>query len=259
MIAKYMKYELLAIINPLSGENAQGIKERAHATYLKKELGEFEHFTTYQLIKNEPKWKSDVQQTEDTVIRQTAAAEESVRERIERAKAKEPTVAGTKKPEGLKKARRTMAEIAVKEKEAAREQAALTSYLDGIAQKGQLGVTVVDGGLKRSRVMQEEIDDKLMDRDTSGMDAMAKSYFELRKKHAVERLVAVEVELEKERVAATLRRASPTATPTATVTATATPTDPAKVYFEVVDSDGDSDDGFNGLEEEFAARVRDEE
>ena len=196
-----------------------------------------------------------------------------------------------------------MAEIAVKEKEAAREQAALTSYLDGIAQKGQLGVTVVDGGLKRSRVMQEEIDDKLMDRDTSGMDAMAKSYFELRKKHAVERLVAVEVELEKERVAATLRRASPTATPTgtstatptatptrtstatptatttptttptstatptatptvtptATVTATATPTDLAKVYFEVVDSDGDSDDGFNGSEEEFAARVRDEE
>ena len=277
MIAKYMKYELLAISNPQSGENAEGVTARAHDTYLKRELSEFEHHTTYLLIKDEPKWKLDVKQTEETMNRQTNAAQDSVRERIERAKAKEPTVAGTKKPEGIKKARKTMVEISAKEKEVAREQAALTSYLDGIAQKGQLGVNVVAGGLKRIRVMQEELDDKLMDRDTSGMDEITKGYFELRKKHAMERLLAVEVEMEKERVAARLPRPQPTVTPTGTSTAThtptatptprptptptPTPTDPDRVIFEVVDSDEDSDDeeGFNGSEEEFAARVRDEE
>ena len=45
--------------------------------------------------------------------------------------------------------------------------------------------------------MQEEVDDKLMDRDTSGMDEVTKGYFELRKKHAMERLLAVDVELDK--------------------------------------------------------------
>ena len=211
--------------------------------------------------------------------RQTNVAQESVRERIERAKAKEPTVARTKKPKSIKKSRKTMVEISVKKKEVAREQAALTSYLDGFAKKGQLGVSVVAGGLKRSRMMQEEVDDKLMDRDTSRMNDITKGYFELRKKHAMERLLAVEVELEKERIAAALPRASPTVTPTATSTATptptptptatatatataiATPTDSDWVYFEVVDSDGDSDneEGFNGSEEDFAARVRFEE
>ena len=85
-----------------------------------------------------------------------------MRERLAREAAKEPTVIGTDKPEGQKKARRTMAGVSAKDKEIAEKEAALKSYLDALTKKKKIGITVVlMEGTKRTRAMQEAVDDDL--------------------------------------------------------------------------------------------------
>ena len=54
----------------------------------------FPHLSTYELIKDEPKWHLDTDQLVETVRRRTAAARQTVRQRLDREKAKEPTVVG---------------------------------------------------------------------------------------------------------------------------------------------------------------------
>ena len=162
--------------------------DRAMLLYRRTEIHPFPHLSTYELIKDEPKWHLDTEQLAETVKRRAAAARQTVRQQLDREKAKEPTgrfLVGTKKPEGVKKARRTIAEMSVKEKEIAREEAALKTYLDALTQKGQLGRSVVVEGSKRTKAMQEAVDDELMGTDTTGMDEASRGYYELRKKHAI--------------------------------------------------------------------------
>ena len=56
LIAKYMKCHMIAISNPQSGENAEGVLAMAMMAYKQTESGNFLHLTTYELTKNEPKW-----------------------------------------------------------------------------------------------------------------------------------------------------------------------------------------------------------
>ena len=194
LIALYMKCHMLAISNPQSGEDAQGVIARAMLLYRGTEIHPFPHLSTHELIKDEPKWHLDCEQLAETVGCRTSVARLTVRQQLDREKAKEPTVVGTKKPKGVKKARRTIAEMSVKEKEIAREEAALQTYLDALTQKGQLGRSVVAEGSKRTRAMQEAVEDELMGTDTTGMDEASRGYYELRKKHAIEHILALEKE-----------------------------------------------------------------
>ena len=174
-----------------------------------------------------------------------------------------------------------MAEVSIKDKEITEKEAALKSFLDALTEKKQLGISVLMEGTKRTRAMQEVVDDELMRTDTAAMDDATRGFFGLRKRHALENLMDVH----EERVAARLAKAQAqaqaartTATPaTASITepATDTPattsnTEPAKNTEEerVVDLEseqGEEEDfrevseGYNGSEDEFDARVRDEE
>ena len=281
LIAKYMKCHMIAINNPQSGEDAEGVLKRAMKLYKQTKSANFQFLSTYQLIKDQPKWRLDVAQLRETVEQQTGAAQQTVRERLAREAAKEPTVIGTDKPEGQKKARRTMAEVSAKDKEIAEKEAALKSYLDALTEKKQLGITVLMEGSKRTRAMQEAVDDDLMRTDTTAMDAATRGFFELRKKHALENLMEVDEERTRVRLAkAQAIAARTTATPATasnTEPATATPatasnTDPATAteverVVQNLESDEEGDgvdvrefpEGYNGSEEEFDARVRDEE
>ena len=194
MMAKYMKCHMIALSNPQSGENSDGVELRALGVYKRTERSDFAHLTTYKVVKDQPKWRLDVEQLMRTVRDQTGAAvqseeaDQAERERIERGVPKTPTSVGTNKPEGVKRARRTMAEMAGKAKEVVKEEAALSQYLDALSQRKQLGITIVAEGRDRTRAMQEKVDDDLMRTDTTDMDEKTARWFELRKKHALKRL-----------------------------------------------------------------------
>ena len=231
--------------------------------YRQTELEDFLHLSTYELIKSEPKWRLDTRQLTETVNQQTRATDQTVRERIDKEKLDEPTVVGTGKPEGVKKARRTIVELSVKEKEIEKEQAALTSYLDSLTQKSQLGIRAIEEGSKRTRAMQEAVDDELMGKDTSGMYVATRGYWELRKKRVLQLIVALDVQKELDKLAATVEAAQASVAEEAAV-ASAEET----VQFEdaagALEDEGweeedDEVEGYNGSEEEFDARVRSEE
>ena len=87
-------------------------------------------------------------------------------------------------------------------------------------------------GSKRTRAMQEAVDDELMGTDTTGMDEASRGYHELRKKHAIEHIVALEKEKELERKAATVAAAQVSLEEDAglaSATDTSTGTDPKMV------------------------------
>ena len=260
MLAKYMKGHMLAISNPQSGENADGVVARSLKAYKDSEGHDFAHLTTYDILKDEPKWHLDVAQLRDTLQQQTEAAQQTVRSRLEREAEKEPTVAGTGKPEGVKKARRTTVELSAKEKEIAKEEQALVRYLDALTHKGKLGISVLLEGSRRTQVMQDAVDNDIMKTDTTGMDAVTRGYYEMKKKHAVARLVALDEQTELERTAAELLRAVGVAGGgSGTGTRTATEDEEQ----EEADADVDEEEGLavghNGSDEEFYSNARDEE
>ena len=66
-MAVYMKCHMLAISNPQSGEDAAGVVTRALKGYRTYETKDFPHLTTYDIVKDEPKWRLDTQQLRSTV------------------------------------------------------------------------------------------------------------------------------------------------------------------------------------------------
>ena len=52
--------------------------------------------------------------------------------------------------------------------------------------------------------MQEAVDDELIGKDTSGMDVATRGYSELRKKHVIQHIVALEAQKEQDILAATV-------------------------------------------------------
>lgn len=112
LVMLYMKCDNLAIANPKSGENQEQLEERAMLLYRREKKGAvFPYLSLYKILKPEPKWQLDTHQHAETARQRAGlASQATIQARIVRIADREPTVAGTKKPEGVKKARRTMAE-----------------------------------------------------------------------------------------------------------------------------------------------------
>ena len=262
LIAKYMKCHMLALSHPLSGENAEGVLLRTMIAYRRTEAQDFAFISVYNIVREEPKWHLDVAQLENSISQQTGAAKQTVIELLERETEREPTVVGTRKPEGQKKARRTMAEMSGKDKEIAKEEAELSAYLDAISQRSKISLSALAKGNDRTRAIQCASDDKIMFMDTTGMDDRTRGYYELRRKHAEEHIQLVEAQKEEERnigaEALLAAEAAIAAEETGTQTADDRSTEEEGEGEEPELSDKDGE-GFNGSEEEFDARVRNEE
>ena len=258
MVARYMKGHMLAISHPQSGENAEGVIKRSMKAYKDDEGHDFAHLTTYNILKDEPKWHLDVAQLRDTVQQQAGAAEQTVRQRLERETEREPTVAGTGKPEGVKKARRTTAEMSAKEKETLKEEQSLSKYLDALSQKGKLGISTMLEGSKRTQVMQEALDHDIMKTDTTGMDAVARVYYELKRKHAVARLLALDAQMEEDRIAAEVG-ASAGVAGDGSGSRTRTGTEETELEEELDEEQEEEQDLEQDLEQDFEQDFEDEE
>ena len=111
--------------------------------------------------------------------------------------------------------------------------------------------------------MQEAVDDELMGKDTSGMDVATRGYWELRKKHVLQHIVALNVQKELDKLAASVEAAQASVAEEAAVAS-------AEETVEFEDAGGaledegweeedDEFEGYYGSEEEFDARVRSEE
>ena len=83
-------------------------------------------------------------------------------------------------------------------------------------------------GSKRTRAMQEAVDDDLMRTDTTAMDAATRGFFELRKKHALENLM----EVDEERTRVSLAKEQAIAARTIATPATASNTEPATAMLD---------------------------
>ena len=57
-----MKYEMLALANPASGESMSQTEQKALKAYRTAKSKDFPFLTTYRILKNQPKWKLHVEQ-----------------------------------------------------------------------------------------------------------------------------------------------------------------------------------------------------
>ena len=261
-IGKYMKCHMLALAMPVSGENEVIFLARVMKAYRMLEKSEFPFLTTYNLIKDKEKWKLDIYQMTKGVEQQTGAARRAVVELLERETERAPTVAGTRKPEGIKKARRTIAEMSAKDKEIAKEEAEIEAVLEAVSARGKVSMTALAQGIIRSRAMQSRADDHIMSVDTTGMDEERVEYYSLRRKHALAHARQWEAEKEEQRKSAREEML-------ATDAALAAETERVRKAFEErieeeEEEEGEEEDsdmnqekeGWNGSEEEFDALVR---
>ena len=212
MITSYMKYEMLALANPASGESMSQTEQKALKAYRTAKSKDFPFLTTYRILKNQPKWKLDVEQHRALAAQRNGTAQQTpLATRLARQQESAPTVASTDKPQGVKRARRTMVEFAAKEKEEAKNENMLTAYLEAFQKRAAIGYSVMGEGGKRTAaiqynvVVQQEInDDALIGKDTSNMGEDEKTYFQIRKQHVIARLLAKDHQILKERAAAAL-------------------------------------------------------
>ena len=128
---------------------------------------------------------------------------------------------GTGKPQGVMEARRLMGELVEKEKEIAKEEKNFTAILETFTQKQQLVRTVLVESARRTKALQEDVNDRMMRTDTTGMDLDTKSYIETRQRHILEDLRALDAQMELERKAAAV---AATAAPLAEAAASAAAT-----------------------------------
>ena len=254
----YMKCDMVVTANPKSGESEKGMEDRAMLAYRRESKGKkFLYLSLYKILKVEPKWQLDVaQQTETARQRAGLASQATIQARIERIAEREPTIASTKKPEGVKKARRSMAELVVKNKEERETEDALSAYLAAFTQKEQLGKTAMSEGARRTDVLARNViarteatDDELMRTDTTGMDEETLAYFKIRKRHCVGRLLVKDRQDLKDREAARMADVVAAAAEAEAEAAAAL----ASAYFPMAlsdDEDEGDEDGGTGTEGE---------
>ena len=85
------------------------------------------------------------------------AQKATIQSRLDRVAEKEPTVVGTGKPEGVKKARRSLGEVVVKEREEVESEDALSAYLAAFTQKEQIGRTVLAEGNRQNDILARNV------------------------------------------------------------------------------------------------------
>lgn len=137
---------------------------------------------------------------------QTGAARNFIPQLLKRAAENNPTVAGTGKPEGVKKARKTLFEMKEKAKWLEIESKRLHVLADEpIARKVQyseafaLGAKKVLAVQETARVAQLAADFNIMTMDPSGLDECAKAWYDKCRLAANERADAAVVEMDVQR------------------------------------------------------------
>ena len=90
-------------------------------------------------------------------------------------------MADTNKPEGVKRARATMTQIATEERAEVEIENCLTAYFEVITKRAKIGYYVMSEGGKRTEAIQYNVrvveavnDDALLSKDISQMDDQAK-------------------------------------------------------------------------------------
>ena len=201
LIGKYMNCHMLALSIPVSGENEKMFLERVMQAYVLQDKGHnrFEFLSTYDLIKENEKFRLDISSLVKGMEQQTGAARRCVAELLEREIGSAPTVASTGKPEGVKKARRTMAEQKEKAKEIAIEEARLEAVVEELTHRRKNQTAAVAQGIIRDRVLQNQTDAAIFAVDMTDMDAMSVEFYTLRRKAALEHAREWEVEKEQAR------------------------------------------------------------
>ena len=187
LLSAWMKCHTLALANPKSGESEQGIIDRAMSAYMKNPLHKhkFPHLSTYELIKGEPKWKVECEKVVREARQASEATVETVIEQLDR-QVDAPTCASTKKPEGVKRARRSMNELAVMDREIAKVERKMESWLDSYTHRKELATIVIAAADRRSRSLQDTANDKIWPISTSGMEGDELEYYLERKMHALQ-------------------------------------------------------------------------
>ena len=186
LIAKYMKCVMLAENFPVSGENEIGFLKRVMDAYKKEEKNAvFPFVDTYNNIKDNPKFRVDVAQLVRGLEQETGASRRCMVELLEREKVSAPSVASTGKPEGIKKARRTTAEVAALEKEIAKEEGRLEVAIEDLTHRGKNFVTALAQSVVKSQALQSQVDVHIMSVDTTGMEPDMVEYYTLMKRAAL--------------------------------------------------------------------------
>lgn len=206
---------------PVSGEDANGKTKRKHELYRIKSKGKcFKHTDLYDEIRENPKFLIDMSSIVTALEVQTGAQRNFIPQLLKRAAENNPTVVGTGKPEGIKKARRTLLELKEKAKWLEIESKRLHVLADELsARKVQYGEAFKLGEKKvlvaqeAARVAQAAADFAVMTMDTTDMDDFTFDWYEKSRIAIQGRADAALVHMEVQRaVAAELARANIAAT-----------------------------------------------
>ena len=155
--------------NPKSGEDAASVITRAQVLFLRNPLHKhaFPYLTTYELIKEQPKWLLEHKKIMEDVAKVARAAKESVPMQL--ARVVDATVASTKKPEGVNKSKKSRTELGSKKEEEKMVEEHMETWLDNFTRRKELAKIVLAAANRRSRADQETANDAIVDKDVTGM------------------------------------------------------------------------------------------
>ena len=239
LISYWMRCKNLALRNPKSGESAEGVDERAMSAYMRNPVHKhpFPYGTTYELIKDEPKWLLKHAKIMADAKMVSNAQRESVPEQL--ARVIDVTSASTKKPKGVKRARRSIAELGEKAKEEKKEEDNMREWLDTFTRKKELASLVLAAANRRSRADQDTANDVIVRTDLSRMTGERLKYYqdrqtlakqdvkrELKKRVAEEATEVLEAAVATEAAAAFVTAAIATAVTPVTPATLVTPVEP---------------------------------
>ena len=117
-ISSFIKNVAFVLANHRSGESAEDDMQRAVDLYNVENKAPWSLMEEYTILEKYPKWMLDkVGATEQSDRRAGISQQTPVGDRVARLAEESPTVANTDKPQGVKKARRTLLELKETEKE----------------------------------------------------------------------------------------------------------------------------------------------
>lgn len=187
----FIKCVSFALANHRSGESAEDDMRRALDRYNEENTAPFSLMEEYEVLAKYPKWMLDTIGDKEQADRRAGIAQETpVAERVRRMAQASPTVANTDKPEGVKKARRTMREIRDTEKELAVEEKRLGEYIEQFSRQAEIQIE----SLKEQSLLREQLerssDNNILLTDTSGMSPEKLAVYSLLLKSSMDSIVA---------------------------------------------------------------------
>ena len=189
-LSKILKCVAFALANHKSGEDATQDLAHAMEMYKTNEGHDFAYFEEYKILSVNHKWSVMTAATDEQAARRAGISQQTpLRNRLELVAEASPTSLNTRKPLGVKKARKIKAGLAEAQREEAEGEKKMEEWAEKFSARKAIGLAAVKASTDRIEVMESFADDLMMLRDTSLIPAEMLEPFMIRRALGVQRIL----------------------------------------------------------------------